>query len=278
MSNWESCISQAVGAERINNLNNYVSVKPTNNLSPIDEFYGEIQNIINLFPHNVWGTNAWIGSLASIAIVSSVENYFRQVFSKALKACSESQKLAANNNINLGSVIWHPSKELERGAFENISFASGEKIKDTSKKFLGIDMKKNGLEAILIEFDKICELRHGIVHSGNVLGGKNGIKLKLQPTDDISKIDIGFAQFQEIMSVCNALVVDSNKIIFKELAKRWAIDWRNSPSWDPSKQNIKFKELWTIFFSKRDKNNETIHTPLSLIKCRNNIKKEFNIT
>jgi hypothetical protein len=277
MSIWINSISQTVGSERINDLNDYVTLSPATEQSPIDEFYSEIQNIINLFPHSSWGSNPWTGSLASIAIISSVENYYRQVFSKTLKVCVESQKLAANNNINLGSVIWHPSNELERGAFEHISLASAENINNTAKKFIGINLNNNGLETIFKEFDKVCELRHGIVHSGKVLAGKNGIKLKLQSTSDITKIDIGFDQFQEIMSVCNALVVDSNKIIFKEIVHRWATTWRSSPSWNNLNESPKFKNIWMIFLSTIDQSNGTIPDSLSWIRCRNAVKKEYNL-
>ena len=277
MSNWKNCICQNVGSERIGNLNDYVSLHTANDQSPIDQFYLEIQNINNLFPFEVWGTNYWVGSLASIAIVSSVENYFRQIFSKILKLCVDSQNLSANNQISLGSVIWHPSNEIERGAFENLSLASSESIKKTAKKFIGIDLKAKGLEIILTEFDKVCELRHGIVHSGREVAGKNGIKLMLSSTNSITKIEIDFAQFQEIMSVCNALVVAANKILFVEISTRWATSWRQTPSWDDSKKNIIFKEVWKSFHSLRDKENGTIPESSTWIKCRNLIAKEFNV-
>lgn len=277
MSNWKSCISQNVGSERINDLNDYVSVNEASSLSPIDEFYSEMQSILSLFPYESWGGNTWVGPLASIAIISSVENYFRQIFSKILKICVDSQKVAANNSINLGSVIWHPSNEIERGAFEHISLASSDNITNTAKKFIGIDLKSNGLGTILEEFDKVCELRHGIVHSGMVVAGKNGIKLKLQSTNEVIKIKIGFDQFQEITSICNALIVDSNKVFFAELAKRWATTWRDTPGWDSSNANSKFKAIWTTFYSLRDKQNETIPEDLTWLKCRNQIIREFNI-
>jgi hypothetical protein len=277
MSNWKNCISQSVGSERINDLNGYVSVSVVSDKSPIDQFYGEMQNILTLFPHQSWGQNTWVGGLASIAIISSIENYFRQIFSQILKNCVDSQKKAASNNINLGSVIWHPSNEIERGAFEHISLASADNINSTSKKYIGIDLISNGLGTILDEFDKVCELRHGIVHSAMVVAGKNGIKLKLQPTNNVTKIDIGFAEFQEIMSICNALVVDSNKLFFAELAKRWATSWRNTPSWDSSEASLKFKAVWTVFYSSRDQQNGTIPENMTWIKCRNQIMREFNI-
>jgi hypothetical protein len=278
MSNWRNSISQSVGAERINDLNKYVSVVVASEKSPIDQFYGEMQNILTLFPSSVWGQNHWVGALTSIAAVSSIENYYRQVFSQILKICVDSQKSAANNNINLGSVIWHPSNEIERGAFEHISLASAESINSTAKKFIGIDLKLNGLGTILDEFDKICELRHGIVHSGMVLAGKNGIKLKLQSSNDVTKIDIGFAEFQEVMSICNALVVDSNKLLFSEISKRWATTWRNTPGWDNSRSSLKFKNIWTTFYSCRDQRNGTISENMTWLRCRNQIMREFNIS
>lgn len=277
MSNWKNSISQPVGSERVNNLNNYISVIPACNKSPIDQFYSEMQSILTLFPISAWGQNTWVGALSSIAVISSIENYFRQIFSQILKICTDSQKHAANNNINLGSVIWHPLNEIERGAFEHISLASAESIISTAKKFLGIDLKSKGLGTILEEFDKICELRHGIVHSGKVLAGKNGIKLKLLSTNDITKIDIGFDQFQEILSICNALAVDANKVFFSELAKRWATSWRDTPSWNVAEENTKFKSIWIAFFSNRDQENGTISEKMTWIKCRNQVKREFGI-
>ncbi len=167
--------------------------------------------------------------------------------------------------------------KLRGGAFEHISLASADNINNTAKKFIGIDLKSNGLGTILGEFDKICEMRHGIVHSGNVLAGKNGIKLKLQSTNDITKIDIGFAEFQEVMSICNALVVDSNKLLFVEISKRWATSWRNTPGWNNSEASLKFKKIWSVFYSDRDQQNGTIPENMTWIKCRNQIMREFNI-
>lgn len=277
MPNWRNSISQNVGAERVSNLNDYVSIVSATEKSPIDQFYSEMQNILSLFPPQSWTGNNWIGSLSSIAIVSIVENYYRQVFSKILKVCIDSQKKASGNNINLGSVIWHPSNEIERGAFEHTSLASSDNINKTSRQFIDFDLKQNGLNNIFLEFDKICELRHGIVHSSNVLAGKNGIALKLNASDDPTKINIGFAEFQEIMAICNALVVDSNKALFAELSRRWATSWRNSPCWDSLRANVKFKEVWSIFYSKRDHQNGTIPEDLTWLKCRNLIVREFNI-
>lgn len=277
MSDWRNCICQNVGSERINDLNEYISTQPADDKSPIDQFYTEIQNIIALFPIGSWDDNLWTGSLASIAIVSSVENYFRKVFSKIIRICTDSQRRSADNPINLGSVIWHPTNEMERGAFENISLASADVIKKTAKKFIGVDFDNKGLGSILSEFDKICELRHGIVHSGREIAGKNGIKLNLQSTDLVTKVNIGFDQFQEVMSICNALVVAANKVLFELLCTRWATSWRSSPSWDTSKGNLKFKNIWSIFYSKIDSDTGLVPENLTMRTCRNRVVSEFDL-
>ena len=278
MRDWRDSISQIVGAERIHDVNDYVSTCSISNDSPLDYFYSEIQKILTISPHNSWKTNSWVGALSSIAMVSSVENYFRQIFSRTLKICTESQKAAARNNINLGSVIWHPLHEIERGAFEHISLASSENINTTAKKYLNIELKSLGLGAILNEFDVICELRHGIVHSGKVLAGKNGIKLKLPTSNDSTLIDIGFAQFQELMAVCNALVVSSNKVLFEQVCERWATSWRSAPSWSHDSADEKIKAIWQLFHSKRDASNGVIPHRMTWVKCRTLIRAEFGIT
>lgn len=276
MVQWKKCISQNIGVARINDLNDYISYRPIDDISPIDQFYSEMKSILALFPMTAWNQNKWTGALASIAIISSVENYFRQIFSYMLKICTDAQKSASTQVISLGSVIWHPSNEIERGAFEHISLASSDNICSSAKKFLNLDLSKK-LKDIFVEFDKVCELRHGIVHSANILAGKNGIKLNLPTRNDITVINIEYDQFQELMAICNALIVASNQIIFEELCFRWATTWRKAPSWNIQQESKKFKEIWGVCYSKRDEENNTIPEVLKWHQCKSKVKNEYNI-
>lgn len=276
---WRDTVNRVVGVERIQDLSSYVKEKTQVNMSPIDVFYDEIKSItIGVTPDKL-NANDWLGPLYVIAIVSSTENYFRHIFSRILKICTDSQKNAASNTVNLGSVIWHPKNEIERGAFEHTSMASSENVVSIAKKYIGVDLKANslGLTPILDEFDKVCELRHGIVHSGRIMAGKNGIKLQFSPSENIISIDIRYAQLQEVSAVCSALVVSSNKILFEELSRRWATSWRKSPAWSRDKENFHFKNIWYSFHSETDKTNEDIALECTWVKCRNLIKKEYNV-
>lgn len=274
---WKNSVCQPSGVERITDLNNYISRISIPNDSPIDQFYHETRSILSFAtPVNINSSNT-LGALSAVGIISCCENYFRQIFSAILGLCVDAQKKAALQTVNMGSVIWHPNSEIARGAFEHTSLASSENIFKASDKYLGINFKSLGLEAIFKEFDKICELRHGIVHSNRVLAGKNGIKLQLPSSDDLTQISIGFGELQEIVAVCQAMIISTNATLFSVMCERWAKSWRLNPAWEASKEGEKFKQIWLLFHSVTDANNSTITENISWIKCKNEVKKEFNI-
>lgn len=279
MPDWRDCVNQNVGVDRISDLSNFISIEKYSNQAPIDRFYLETKIITSEATPNLLKDSHWLGSLYAVAMISVTENYFRQIFSRVLKICPISKEHAAKNSVNLGSVIWHPKEEVERGAFEHTSLASSDNIAQTSKKFIGLDLKDTrfGLEPVLGEFDKICELRHGVVHSCHIVSGKNGLRLRLPESADQTKISIRFKELQEICAVCSNLVVTVNGLLFEQMCKRWAIEWRNYPSWHSESENKYFKDVWNAFHSSVDERNGRINLQCTWVKCRNLVKAEFDI-
>lgn len=274
---WRDCVTQTSGVERLNNLNSYIRRLDLSSKSPIDQFYEETRKIISFATPDKINDFEHLGPFCVVGIVSCCENYFRQVFSSILSICNESQKTAATHTINIGSVIWHPNGEMAKGAFEHTSLASSDNIFKTCEKYLGIKLKSHGLEAIYKEFDKICEFRHGIVHSNRVLAGKNGIKLQLDSSPKLTVIEIKFAVLQEILAICQAMIVSTNTVLFEVMCIRWAKAWRNCPSWKPECENDRFKSIWHLFLSRTDIENGSIEAELTWIKCKNEIKREFDL-
>ena len=272
---WKKLISQNVWQEQLGNLANFVQEKPESSNSPIDDFYNEIRTLLSLSAPTMSATN-WEGSMYAVAIVSTTENYFRTVLGKIIKICPKSKKNAATNNISFGSVLWHPSESIERSAFEHISFSESKKIIEITRKYIGLELNKSDLIPILEEFNKICELRHGIVHSARNLAGKNALILDLPSSKNDQLITIGYGQLQNIASICTTLVVSYNQKLFEEMAHRWATSWRTS-AWTIEIENEKFKNIWNIFHSKVDKSNNTIPETGTWIKCRNLIKREYQL-
>jgi hypothetical protein len=273
---WKKLITQNVGQEQLPDISTYVEMETIIKKSPIDVFYGESRGILLGTPTTIDRTN-WEGCAYVVALVSITENYFRSVLSEILNICQVTKKNAAENSINFGSVLWHPGEFITRGAFEHISFSDSKKIIEVTKKYVGHDIGRTDLIPILDEFTKVCELRHGIVHSGRYMAGKNALILDVPSSSDLIKICIGYGQLQSIASVCTTLVISYNKIMFELLCKRWATVWRTNSSWDSSLEDEYLKSIWFIFFSKVDKNDGTIAERGTWIKCRNLIKREFNL-
>lgn len=272
---WRKLISQAVGPEQLGLVSNFLANTDLSRKSPIDIFYEESRAIIRSTPTTL-NSSDWAGCANVVALVSLTENYFRSILSEILSICEVTKKNAAENNVNFGAVLWHPNEVIARGVFEHISFSDSKKIVEITKKYIGAELPS--LAPILKEFAKVCELRHGIVHSGRYMAGKNAILLDIPSSSDLIKVSIGYGQLQSIAAVCTALVIAYNNKIFEILCKRWAIEWRQSPLWNPSLEDEQIEKIWNIFFSKVDKNDGTITERGSWKTCRNLIKKEFNIT
>jgi hypothetical protein len=263
---WHTSISQSVGPSTIASIEDYVSQAPGSQESPIDLFYRASQDILRVGDPAFLAAHPGMGPLLLVGLVSTTENYFRDLFTRVIRLCPVAKAASADQTVNLGSVIWHGGQDAERGAFEHISFAGAENLTKTSKKFLAYNLRRTQL---VDEYDRVCELRHGIVHSSGVLAGKNAIKLQLQPATVPLRIVMGFGQLQECAAICNSLVISVNQEIFFEMARRWSKDWPNNSSWQPTKRNSLFKDIWEIFHSRIDALNNAIASPLSMVRCRN---------
>ncbi|MEK8020863.1 MAG: hypothetical protein VSS75_028670 [Candidatus Parabeggiatoa sp.] len=277
--NWREAVNQSINTAKIDDINQYVIPSSSLIESPIDAFYATTQEILNVGQPDFLHQHPAMGTLLLVGLISSIENYFRDLFARIIRICPIAQAASSDQAIKLGSVIWHREGQVERSAFEHISFADADTIKNTCKKVLKYDLKKSDLtNELLQEFGKICELRHGIVHANSFLPGKNAIKLEMSNNapNQALKITVGYEQLQECSLISTMLIASFNTELFEEMAKRWAVDWPKLPSWDPARANALFKKIWDAFYSKRDQQNCSISTSLTMQQCRNRIKKEFS--
>jgi hypothetical protein len=270
---WRTAVNQSVGVARIADARQYVGPDNRAATSPIDVFYRASQDILRVGTPQFLIQHPSMGPLMLVGLVSATENYFRDVFARIIRVCPTAQSKSADQSVKLGSVIWHSGGDLERGAFEHISFADADKLVKASRDFLGFNLRQ---PALLDEFDKVCELRHGIVHSGAIIAGKNAIRLQLPPASEALRISVEFAQLQECGNVCTTLVASLNTDLFIEMARRWAVVWPKLPSWDQANSHALFKEVWHTFFSTFDQANGAIPTDLSLMRCKNQVASEYS--
>lgn len=276
--NWRHSTCRSAASVKIARVDAYVSGPPRSSLSPIDAFYSTRTTLLQLAQPQALAGSSAIGPLLLVGFVSATENYFRDVLAGIVSTCPVAQARAGNEKISLGTVLWHGGKLAGRGAFELISFTSAENVRDTLRKYAAFEVKKNGpLDAALVEYEKICELRHGIVHSGGVIAGKNALKLELSRATPESTISVGFPEIQECAEVCSTVIGSANSELFSELTTRWATKWRSHAGWNKTQASRRFRGIWNLFYSDIDSVAGQIPVALTCRKCENQVRKEFKL-
>jgi hypothetical protein len=276
---WRLTTNRAAGVARIADIERYVAHQSWKTRAPIDAFYGTVTAIVKAAEPVFLAQNPSIGALMLVGWVSATENYLRDVLARIIQICPCAQEQAAQQVISLGTVIWHEGIIPERGAFDHISFASADNVRQTCRRFVDYELQKNGpVDAALKEFDGVCELRHAIVHSGAIVAGKNAIKLQLRGRKGQLEVRVGFSELQEAGEICTTLVVSLNSALFEMLVERWAREWRQRRGWDPAEADRLFLDVWRMFRSETDQSQGTIPHAIGPAKCRNLVKRRFGLT
>lgn len=266
---WRDGINQRLGRAPLTH-ENFIKAGSESESSAIDEFYSRMDEIVIFATPELLTSKQFLGPLLLVGLVSAVEDYFRTIFCVCIRLCSISRSRSADQKIALGSAVWQRDGEIAKGALEHLSLADSQTIKLSSEKFLGFKIEKGSdVESALDEFDKICQLRHGIVHTCNRLPGTNALKLGLSSSHGPAVIAVEYAQLQEAALVCRSLITSYNLDLFILLSRRWAYEW------NPSRDFQNFKFLWRSFYSSLDSHSGRLNEELTLIKCRNRVLLEF---
>ena len=210
--------------------------------------------------------------------MSATERYFRDVFSALISICPVSREAASGQSIAISSVLWSKKYGLKKGLFENLSFADKKTIINACKTYLGLEIQRTDLSfAMLDAYEKVCQIRHCIVHAGSHWVAKNAISLGINARENEIKVNISFDNLQECISICTNLVTCFNLDLFELMCKRWAIDWRKRCDWTAISANKRFNDIWMIFFSKIDADLGAIDYLVSKNKCMRQVKSTYHI-
>lgn len=279
MINWKNCVNRTAGNERMQDIQAYLTERISVYKAPIDEFYAGVKKIVMYSSDlHMLEENAFLGPLLYVGIISKTENYIRDILAECIKICPICKGEVANRSVSFGSMLWQKNGEFEKGIFENISFSDSSAIRKELKHCLKMDVSGHELlSPILEEFDKLCQMRHAIVHSNCILAGKNAVRLNIQPNDEKLSIKVGYAQLQECASICTAFVMTFNLALFGIMGHRWACDWRRLTNfWVAEKENEYFSKIWDIFSSVEDRNEPDL-AEMTKEECINAIKMEHHL-
>ncbi|RZJ63089.1 MAG: hypothetical protein EOO47_28920, partial [Flavobacterium sp.] len=168
------------------------------NISPIDNCLNKIDQL-NLI-HTQYASLAagidnvpTIYNLVLLGYISAIESYIREVLRKTILLDKTARISCEVEEISYGSAISYPKHLLPEVILEKASFASQENIINSFKKFLGLKgHQPDELLNTLKEFEKICHLRHCIVHRFGKLGSQNAIKFGLDDHSSLIEKPLNF--------------------------------------------------------------------------------------
>lgn len=268
-------VNEGPPSARLGSLASYL--KEDNYKSPIDMYRNGIKGILNYGTPSVLSSSDFMGRLLVLGIVSAAEGYVRALLSACLEICPVSRANVAKKNVNLGGLLWHGTEGFSRGAFEHASFASKEELTKAFKEYLKIDLDNATFSSLLSEFDSVCHLRHGIVHSDGFLPGRNAVQLDIPAYDVPVRIVIGYGQLQEVAAVVNVLIVTINRVVFSEMCKRWAVDWRKRSDWNPDSEEKIFRKIWKLFHSVEEWKTRKGKSKITCGACMADVKAQYGL-
>jgi len=247
-------------------------------VSAIDKFYASThQTLTQITPAFLQTYGNELAGLLFVGLISSTEDYFRNILGFILSVCPKARAHAADEKVQLGSLLWAKDYLQNRSAFEFMAFSSADNIRKALANFAFHQVRKTGaLEGMLKEYDQLCELRHAVVHSGHLVAGKNAIKLSLRNSGQPLKVALNYATLQSTGTVCTALVQAANKELFEALVARWAEDWRQLASWDATQETKLFRKIRSGFLSKRDFDNGAI-PKVSATRLLEQVRQTYNL-
>ncbi|PBJ07281.1 hypothetical protein [Flavobacterium sp. ACN6] len=247
--------------------------------SPIDNCLSKI-NQLNLIhtqysalapnPANIPTTY----NLVLLGYISAIESYIREIIRKIILIDKISRISCELEEINYGAAISYPKSLLPEVILEKASFANKDNIINSFKKYLGLKgYQPNELIKTLEEFEKICHLRHCIVHRFGKLGSQNAIKFGLDNHSNLIekplKLDTGMVYNLSI--ICTNTVLVINKYLYSRILERTASKENNIWAWDLRSDKSKFEVYYKLFMS-----TEMPHTDTSLRNAYDKLKAYHN--
>jgi len=226
--------------------------------SPIDSCFEKINNL-NLI-HVKFSSLSGIGkdifdtqnNLILLGYISAVESYLREIIRKLIILDIASRISSEEQQLNYGAAINYTPEMLPEALLEKSSYASKKNIIESFKIFLGLKGHfTQELDETLNEFEKICHLRHCVVHRFGRLGSSNAIKFGLDKHSECLEkpISLDTNKLFDIHQICENTVLVINDFLFKRILQRSVEPEYSNWIWDLRKDKKEFTRYYDLFMS-----------------------------
>lgn len=227
-------------------------------LSPIDAFYEYIRPMITLGKPALFDESNTYGRLLLLGLVGATESYIRSMLAGLVMRCPICRRYGSSQHVPLSAVAYYRKDRLPYGLLENVSLSGRLAIKKQTRNLTAIEIRDgSSVDAALVQFDKLCELRHAAVHAGGELGAGNVVSVGIDPeaVDGQRSVMVGFEQFQEAVAVCQNVVRAYNAFLFVQVLQRWLGEARFKGEWMVDKPA--FVPVCNLFLSSKDLGKQT---------------------
>jgi hypothetical protein len=227
-------------------------------VSAIDVFIENCKEI-----NKLWTASSTIspefGRLLLLGYVSAVESFFRTVLRSIINTDAKAQSDSHSYVVPFGAVLYHDKKMVAEALLEGYSFAGEKDVKAAFVKFLDVPNLAESIKTMLVEYEKICQLRHCCVHRFGKLGTQNGIVLGLeQHSVALEKpLSLDKKKLEDIASWLMSFAKAMNNHMFRTLLERSVSDknpYKVAWSWSYAKDRPKFERLYKLFQTTKDTN------------------------
>jgi len=218
--------------------------------SPIDEYYEHATALVVRAgrPENA-GDDMLLGLLL-LELVSSAELYFRKILASLPTVCPLVRAHCSTQMIPLGATSYYLEDWRVLGALEHVGLSGKGEIAKATRSVTSIEIKDNSSPGIaLADFEKVCHLRHAVVHARGQLWFRNINELRLQASQP-RRVQLGVLGFQGLVAKTHNAVRAYNRFVANAVVQRWIGENILTGRWVSDKR--RFTRLHTLFYSHVD--------------------------
>lgn len=187
-----------------------------------------------------------LNNLVFLGYMSAVESYLRCLTRQLIWADEFTAESMHDVKITFGAARHATPGLLPEVLMEDMTFITLDSVKDLLVKMIGVGV--GSIHELIKEYDRICQLRHCIVHRFGRLGSKNAAKLGFGTHGKLieRKIKIRTSQLEALAFNLLNFVKEINNHIYAGVMKRSAsrsLVWQ----WDEQSDIAAFERLYTVF-------------------------------
>lgn len=187
-----------------------------------------------------------LNNLVFLGYMSAVESYFRCLTRQLIWADEFTAESVQDVKITFGAARHAVPGLLPEVLMEDMTFITLESVRDLLLKVIGVGT--DNISDVIKEYDRICQLRHCIVHRFGRLGSRNAVKLGFGTHRSLMerKIKIRSTQLEDLAFNLLNFVKAINNHIYAGVMKRSAeesLEWQ----WDADADRASFERLYAVF-------------------------------